>query len=120
MSHALTKPLLSISIAVLAASARPPAIGQENALEIEEVIVTSQRREQSIQEIPVAVTALDPEQMELKQIANIADLQYQVPNISIAANPGTANGARIFLRGVGEEESRASADPAVGIYPSVA
>ena len=116
MSRTLTKPLLSISIAVLAAGARPPAIGQENALEIEEVIVTSQRREQSIQEIPVAVTALDPEQMELKQIANIADLQYQVPNISIAANPGTANGARIFLRGVGEEESRASADPAVGIY----
>lgn len=122
MSRAWTKTLssaaIAVLIAVLAAGARPAAIGQEGegALEIDEIIVTSQRREQSVQEIPLAVTALEPEQMELKQIANVADLQYQVPNISIAANSGTANGARIFLRGVGEEESRASADPAVGIY----
>ena len=116
MSRALTKTLLSPSIAVLTAGVNLAAIGQEGALEIEEIIVTSQRREQSIQEIPVAVTALGPEHMELKQIANVSDLQYQIPNISIATNAGTANGARIFLRGVGEDESRVSADPAVGVY----
>lgn len=83
---------------------------------IEEVIVTAQRRAESLQEVPVAVTAINAEDMELKQVTNVLDLQYQVPNISIATNTGTANGARIFLRGVGEDESRSSADPAVGIY----
>ena len=116
MCHASGKTLLTLSIAVLVSSIHLPAIGQGNTLEIEEIVVTAQRREQSMQEVPLAVTSLGPEQMELKQIANMADLQYQVPNISIATNTGTANGARIFLRGVGEDESRVSADPAVGIY----
>jgi iron complex outermembrane receptor protein len=83
---------------------------------LEEVMVTAQRREQNLQDVPVSVTAITAKDLELKQINNIRDLQYQVPNISLATNTGTASGARVFLRGIGEDESRVSADPAVGIY----
>lgn len=83
---------------------------------IEVINVTSQRRIQSIQEVPLAVTGLGADALEIRQVSNVLDLQSQVPNINIAANTGTSSGARIFLRGVGEDESRITADPAVGIY----
>ncbi|MEI8648105.1 TonB-dependent receptor plug domain-containing protein [Paraglaciecola sp. Hal342] len=84
--------------------------------ELEKIVVTAQRRAQSIQEVPVAVTSIGAADLELKQVTNVLDLQYEIPNISLATNTGTASGARIFLRGVGEDESRVSADPAVGVY----
>jgi iron complex outermembrane recepter protein len=80
------------------------------------VTVTAQRVEEDLQDVPVAVTALDSEQIERRQVTDILDLTAQVPNINIAANTGTANAARIFLRGVGEDESRGAVDQAVGIY----
>lgn len=115
----MRKVLLISSVTAVTASLWNPAAHAAKDMEssvIEEVIVSAQRRAQSLQEVPVAVTAIDAESMELKQVTNVLDLQYQIPNISIATNTGTANGARIFLRGVGEDESRPSADPAVGIY----
>ncbi|OFA29894.1 ligand-gated channel [Glaciecola punicea] len=90
------------------------AENEEGSVEV--INVTAQRRVQSIQEVPLSVTGLSANALETRQVSNVLDLQYQVPNISLAANTGTANGARIFLRGVGEDESRISADPAVGIY----
>lgn len=80
------------------------------------ITVTAQRREADLQSVPAAVTAIQPEVLETRQIENVIDLQYQTPNLSLAVNTGTASGARIFLRGVGEDESRVSADPAVGVY----
>jgi iron complex outermembrane receptor protein len=80
------------------------------------ITVTAQRREADLQTVPAAVTAIQPEVLESRKIENVLDLQYQAPNLSLAVNTGTASGARIFLRGVGEDESRVSADPAVGVY----
>ncbi len=80
------------------------------------VTVTAQRFEQNLQNVPVAVTALDTQALEDKQVSDLLDLQQLVPNINMATNTGTANAARIFLRGVGEDESRGAVDQAVGIY----
>lgn len=90
--------------------------GSQGGILLEEIIVTSQRREESVQDIPVAVTALSADQLEIRQVSNFADLQYQIPNINMSKNTGTSTGARIFLRGVGEDESRPTADPAIGTY----
>jgi iron complex outermembrane recepter protein len=86
------------------------------ASESDVVIVTAQRRAQDLQQVPASVTALGTSQLEQRQVAGVLDLQYQVPNISIATGTGTANSARIFLRGVGEDESRGAVDPAVAVY----
>jgi iron complex outermembrane recepter protein len=98
----------------------PAAIAQESTGEgsrfEEVVVVTAQRRDENLQEVPVAVTALNATEMEDRQVADVLDLQFQVPNINMATNTGTANAARIFLRGVGEDESRGAVDQAVGIY----
>lgn len=107
--------LLSTSTSLMAQEAAPAAESAEDK-GLEKITVTALRRITTTQEIPVSVTAIGEDDLEVKQIGNVSDLQYQVPNISLGTNTGTANGARIFLRGVGEDESRISADPAVGIY----
>ncbi|WP_076420785.1 TonB-dependent receptor [Colwellia sp. UCD-KL20] len=107
--------LLSTSTSLMAQEAAPAAESAEDK-GLEKITVTALRRITTTQEIPVSVTAIGEDDLEVKQIRNVSDLQYQIPNISLATNTGTANGARIFLRGVGEDESRISADPAVGIY----
>ena len=101
--------------ATLTAFLAIPAFAQDD-LSLEEVIVTAKRMEESLQDIPVSVTALSAEQMELRNIENTRDLQASVPNISIAANTGTASGGRIFIRGIGDDESRIGADSAVAAY----
>ncbi len=84
--------------------------------ELDEITVTAQRREASLQDVPVSVSALSAGDLETRQIVNVRDLQYQVPNLNITANTGTASAARVFLRGIGEDESRGAVDQAVGIY----
>ena len=84
--------------------------------QLEEITVTAQRRESSLQEVPAAVTAISAETLVERQISNVRDLYSIVPNLDIATNTGTASAARIFLRGIGEDESRGAVDQAVGIY----
>ena len=84
--------------------------------QIDEIVTTAQRREQSTQDVPVAVTVLSTDDLEVKQISDTLDIQNFVPNLNIGTNTGTANAARIFLRGIGEDESRGAVEPAVGTY----
>lgn len=80
------------------------------------IVVTAQRRAQDLQDVPAAVTALSGAALETRQIADAEDLQAQIPSVVITSGTGTANSARIFFRGIGEDESRGAIDPAVGIY----
>lgn len=84
--------------------------------QIEEITVTAQRREASLQEVPASVSAVSDEMMQEKLVTNVRDLQALVPNLDIATNTGTASAARIFLRGIGEDESRGAVDQAVAVY----
>ncbi len=80
------------------------------------IIVTAQRRAENLQDVPAAVTALSAVELERRQILDANDLTSQVPGVVITTGTGTASSARIFFRGVGEDESRGAVDPAVGIY----
>lgn len=76
----------------------------------EEIIVTAQKREQAVSDIPMAITALSGEELERRGVSTIDDVQYAVPGLSITSfNPGTQ---RIQLRGV----SVFSGLPTVGTY----
>ena len=88
----------------------------ESSDTLEEIVVTAQRREENLKDVPIAITALDASQMERLGIGNINDLQPYVPNLVLSRNTGTANGARIYLRGVGEDESRATVEPGIPLY----
>ncbi|MEM1436408.1 MAG: TonB-dependent receptor, partial [Pseudomonadota bacterium] len=81
---------------------------------IEEVVVSARRRSESIQDVPVSVTAIE---RELRQ-ANVRrpeDVQNFAPNLYIRRTPGIASGAAISIRGVSSFESDKSFDPAIGV-----
>lgn len=94
------------------------AAGPAPAAEIDEVIVTAQRREQSLQEVPVSVTAFTQEALEERLMTGMTDLARFTPNLEI--NNGRADGggsnAAIFIRGVGQFDFIFPTDPGVGVY----
>jgi len=82
---------------------------------IEEVVVTAQRREQSIQDVSVAVTAISGDQLRMEGINNINQLQNTAPNLEI--EPAFGGGAAQFrIRGVGFQDYATNNSPTVGIY----
>ena len=91
-----------------------PALAQ--AVMLEEVLVTARKRTESLQETPVAVTALDADALREAGVRNLADLNQIAPNIDVAVANGTAPLASIYIRGVGQRNTGANIDSGVGIY----
>lgn len=81
---------------------------------IERVMVTAQRIEQSMQDVPVAVSALEGPELENANIASIEDLALRVPGVSTGRfNPAQP---QIYIRGIGSTDQSASGDPSVGVF----
>jgi iron complex outermembrane receptor protein len=83
---------------------------------IEEVTVTAQRREEAAQDIPIAVTAFDDEQLQRLNITETLDLTKLVPNFIGHNNTGLGTANTYSLRGLNNTESIATFDPPVGSY----
>ena len=93
------------------------AIAQETevtSLAIEEIIVTARKKEESIQDVPMAVTAIT-EQLRESSVRRIEDIQAFAPNLYINRTPGIASGAAITIRGVASLESDKSYEPSIGV-----
>jgi iron complex outermembrane receptor protein len=82
---------------------------EENKLVIGTVTVTAQRREETLQSVPVTVTAFSGAEIELKGIDNVQSLIAATPGISMDAFPKTA--PRPFIRGIGSGNQSGGADP---------
>jgi iron complex outermembrane recepter protein len=83
------------------------------AAELEEVIVTAQKREQSLQDVSVAVTALTGDELLRSNIMSIEDLQTRVPGVTFGND---FSFAKLFIRGVGLNSSFAGIDPSVALH----
>lgn len=81
---------------------------------IPEIVVTSQRTEQAIDRVPIAVTAFDSGALDRFQIETFNDLQFNTPNVSFAKTNFTTSNFQI--RGIGETLVAASSDQGVGIH----
>ncbi len=91
-----------------------PLVGVESA-ELELVVVTARRREESVLDVPVAVSVLSEEQLRQVGIRNLEDLSASVPGLELTRT-NTGNAARIYIRGIGQRDPRTFVDPAVGLY----
>lgn len=91
-------------LAVVGSSLSVPALAQDA---IEEIVVTAQRKAESIQDVPIAVSAFGAEEMQLRRIDDARDLQTAVPNLNYTG-PGVAGGEGFQIRGVGTRPSRSS------------
>ena len=90
-----------------------PTLAQDD-LALEEVIVTATRRDESLQDVAVSVSAIDAE-LDQATVRRLDDLQTFSPNLYIRRSPGIASGASITIRGIGTQDSDKSLDPAIGV-----
>ncbi len=117
---------LSLMIGVLLASG--PALAQQAqqaapaqdkgvaATNLDSIMVTARKREETLQEVPVAVTAFTSEALDKLNVQDISDLDAQVPNLTIYAARGASSTVTAYIRGVGQSDPTWGADPGVGIY----
>ncbi|WP_313247676.1 TonB-dependent receptor [Stenotrophomonas acidaminiphila] len=101
--------------AFVQAQEQQPAAGQQ-ATQLDEVTVTARRRAESIQDVPVAVSAFSEEQIKDLQASTVEGLQGAVPNMNIAQGRGSANSVNVFIRGIGQPDALQTFDPGVGMY----
>ncbi len=84
--------------------------------QLEEVIVTARKVEESLQEVPVAVSALSGEQLELTDTQNMLNLSNRVPNLHIPNNTVIFSAPAPYMRGAGRSEVNWNAENAVAIF----
>ena len=86
------------------------------AVEIEEITVTAQKREENIQETPISITALTGATLAQKGVSDVIGLGEAVPNVRITMSPGSSSATTITMRGLAQGDPSETVQPAVGMY----
>ncbi len=89
------------------------ATAQQRAV-LDEIIVTAQKRAESLQEVPIAVSAFDADSLRLSGVATLDDISHRTPGLTM----GRFNAVQpqIFIRGIGSTDQSASGDQSVGVF----
>jgi iron complex outermembrane receptor protein len=89
---------------------------QEDAMSLEGITVTARRREETLQDVPIAVTALSAATLEARNVQSLNDLAGNVPNLVIHDARGSNSTLTTYIRGVGQSDPTWGSDPGVGLY----
>jgi len=84
----------------------------------QEIIVTAQFREQALQDVPIAISAVTSEELEQRSVKNVLDIANSVPNVEMTSG-GSGYGAQTnqaFIRGLGQADFLTAFEPRVGFY----
>ncbi len=112
---AIAVALMFSPAAVFSQTTSAPA-GSQAPSQIEEVVVTAQRREEKLQDVPLAVSALTAGQIESRGIEDIGDLNALAPGLQISKTASNTTISQVTIRGVSQINPAIYWDPAVGIY----
>ncbi len=93
-----------------------PAPSASSAGEMEEIIVTARRREESLQDVPVSVSAFTGETLDVVGAPDITTLQQITPNLTLQVARGSNSTLIAFIRGVGQQDPLWGFEPGVGLY----
>ena len=104
----LTRPL-ALAITLLASHA---SIAQV----LEEVIVTAQKKAESLQDTPIAISVFSSDSLEQRQAFGVADIGEYTPNVTMTPSLGSSYNIRMDIRGLGTAEPSLAVDPKVGMY----
>jgi len=114
--------VIALIITAITMTLPTPANAQEDSLILEEVIVTAQKREQSLMEVPVAVSAISGEQMHdlLSSAENIRALNGRAPSLVVESSNGRL-APRFYIRGLGNYDFDVNANqPVLMVYDEIA
>ena len=101
-------PPLALLLVASALAAQQPAL--------EEIVVTAQKREQSLMDVPISVTAVGAEALAANLVTDIYDLQAVVPSLEVNAVDPPSQGTAFALRGLGNSVFNMGFDPAVAAF----
>lgn len=105
----------SAMVGLVAGGAIAVDVSTMPARAIDEIIVTAQKREQNILDVPVAVTALGSDLLERANIEDLEALEHFVPGMTRSSN-SISRFARTFIRGVGSLQIATASDSSIGYY----
>lgn len=93
-----------------------PGLDSSGRRRIEEIVISARRRAELLEETPVSVTALGENAIRESTITRINQITQLVPNLQFDTAAGTSTTARVFIRGVGINDTIMTNQPGVGIY----
>ena len=112
--------LFGIALAPLAAALPGPAAAQDEPGAAsggdQPIIVTARRRDETLVEVPLSVTAVSGEQLEQSGALDITEIAESVPNVTFEVSRGTNTTLTTFIRGVGQQDPVAGFENGVGLY----
>lgn len=124
----MTRFLNSTSLAVLALSAcaavsapqmslAQDAAGEGAAVTLGgDIIVTARRREETLQDVPIAISAYSAQTLSERGVGNIAEIAQTAPSVTLEASRATNSTLTAFIRGVGQQDPLAGFEPGVALY----
>lgn len=91
---------LALLASVSAAFTASPAYGQTSGVSLDEIVVTAQKREESLQEITLAVSAISADKIESLNIEGAQDISGLAPNVTIVGGTTSLGASVISIRGI--------------------
>ncbi len=83
---------------------------------LEEIVVTAQKKAESLQDAPISLAAFNADQLQTSGISGLADLSGNVPSLAIEPFPTSNATLRFYIRGIGVIDAQITQDPAIGVY----
>lgn len=100
---------------VIPVDAPTPDVAAEPT-QLDEVVVTANRRTQNVLKVPVAVTEVDGSRLEAGTIRDMRSLQLEIPSLHVSVSGSDYSGANIRMRGIGTAGSNAGFEGSVGVF----
>ena len=96
----------------------PPSlpVAAEEVSAIEEVVVTARRRDENLQDVPIAVTALSGDALAASGASDLSDVAQVVPSVTLEPSRATNSTLTAFIRGVGQQDPLAGFEQGVALY----
>ncbi|ACT59284.1 TonB-dependent receptor [Hirschia baltica] len=88
----------------------------ESAKTYDTIVVTAQRREQNLQDVPVSVTAISGDALANLGVADMTEVSKLSPNVTLEVSRGTNSTLTAFIRGVGQQDPVSGFESGVGVY----
>ena len=107
---------LAIGFLTLLATPQQAQAQDAAAAELDEVTVTARRREESLQDVPIAVSAFSGTQLEEIGAVDIVSLSQYTPNVTLEVSRATNTTLTAYIRGVGQQDPLAGFEGGVGMY----